>query len=45
MTKEERTLVIIDRLKKEYPEATALFERIKTCQNAQELREKLTEFG
>ena len=32
-------------LKKEYPEATALFERIKTCQNAQELREKLTGFG
>lgn len=28
-------------LKKEYPEAIALFERIKTCQTAEELREKL----
>lgn len=28
-------------LKKEYSEATALFERIKTCQSAEELREKL----
>lgn len=30
-------------LKKEYPESTALFERIKTCQSAVELREKLAE--
>ncbi|OOS01388.1 tRNA dihydrouridine(16) synthase DusC [Canicola haemoglobinophilus] len=28
-------------LKKEYSEATALFEHIKTCQSAEELREKL----
>lgn len=30
-------------LKKEYPESTVLFERIKTCQSAVGLREKLSE--
>ncbi|KAA6208213.1 tRNA dihydrouridine(16) synthase DusC [Avibacterium paragallinarum] len=36
-----RTKQWLQYLKKSYPQATALFERIKTCQTAEDLRERL----